>query len=330
MLFLPFSGHSGSTRRSTNERRIRLWDRHHGEGIDPWPRQDPPRAALTFAEAADFNTAFLRDVADNIAAAAAKRRSAVMSPSVRRKRRRSSRRCLCRPIGLIEAWYANFGDCLFTAIAAMFDRGHSAAVVLNSDSPTLPTSLLTETARLAGAPGRSRRARPIARRRLLSARPQGAAPAPVRTTWPGAPSWSRRRPSLAPRRSASPVDVLPEWYDVDDAQSLQLCAELDGVAAIDPNLRPHAAVHSGRADAPPAGADRPATRSRWPVRQRSSEPPNEHNHSRPAPIFRARGARARPPPSRIRSAFIWRPPIAATCCARPARAPTRSSSRPPT
>lgn len=41
-----------------------------------------------------------------------------------------------------------FGRCLLHAIQAMLADGHRAAVVLNSDSPNLPTSLLVETARL--------------------------------------------------------------------------------------------------------------------------------------------------------------------------------------
>ena len=39
-----------------------------------------------------------------------------------------------------------FGRSLLHAIQAMLARGHSAAVVLNSDSPTLPTALLSRTA----------------------------------------------------------------------------------------------------------------------------------------------------------------------------------------
>jgi hypothetical protein len=43
-----------------------------------------------------------------------------------------------------------------------------------------------------------------------------------------------------------PIDILPEWYDIDDAQSLQLLrSELEDAAVVDADLRPHAAVHSG-------------------------------------------------------------------------------------
>ena len=41
-----------------------------------------------------------------------------------------------------------FGRCLLHAIQVMLAEGHPAAVVLNSDSPNLPTSLLAQTAQL--------------------------------------------------------------------------------------------------------------------------------------------------------------------------------------
>ena len=62
-------------------------------------------------------------------------------------------RTLPGPIGLIDAWLPNFGDCLFTTIREIFARGHGSAVVLNSDSPTLPTALLIDTAATLAQPG---------------------------------------------------------------------------------------------------------------------------------------------------------------------------------
>ena len=85
-----------------------------------------------------------------------------------------------RAIGLIGAWLPNFGDCLLHTIGEIFARGHGSAVVLNSDSPTLPTALLIETAEVLARAGRPRRARPVERRRLLSARAEGRAPPHVR------------------------------------------------------------------------------------------------------------------------------------------------------
>ncbi len=101
----------------------------------------------------------------------------VTRPMGRRARRSSSTRTLPRSVGLIGAWLPNFGDCLFQTISEIFARGHGSAVVLNADSPTLPTALLIETAAGAGAAGRPRSARPVKRRRILLARAQvGASP----------------------------------------------------------------------------------------------------------------------------------------------------------
>ena len=200
---------------------------------------------LTFTEAAEFNTAFLKDVAANIAAAAAEipiHGFAAFGPPQTAAFFTST---LMSPIGLIEAWHPNFGDCLFTAIQAMFDRGHNAAVVLNSDSPTLPTSLLIETARLLARPGDCA---------VLGPSRDGGyyllgMKAPHRRLFEDV-AWSTERVAGQTRARATeiglPVHILPEWYDIDDAQSLQLLrAELDGKVVVDANLRPHAAVHTG-------------------------------------------------------------------------------------
>jgi uncharacterized protein len=56
-------------------------------------------------------------------------------------------------IGLIDACLPNLGDCLLQTIQEIFAREHAAAVVLNSDSPTLPTALLVETAEILAPPG---------------------------------------------------------------------------------------------------------------------------------------------------------------------------------
>jgi glycosyltransferase A (GT-A) superfamily protein (DUF2064 family) len=148
-------------------------------------------------------------------------------------------------IGLIEAWHPNFDDCLFTAIQAMLDRGHGAAVVLNSDSPTLPTSLLIETALSLARPGD--------RAVLGPARDGGyyllGLKVPHRRLFEDI-AWSTDLVAVQTLTRAAeiglPVHILPEWYDVDDAQSLQLLrSELDGRTVVDPALRPHDAVHSG-------------------------------------------------------------------------------------
>jgi rSAM/selenodomain-associated transferase 1 len=48
---------------------------------------------------------------------------------------------------------AGFGNCLLHAVQQLFDAGHSSVCVLNSDSPTLPTSYLRRAAEHLARPG---------------------------------------------------------------------------------------------------------------------------------------------------------------------------------
>ena len=126
------------------------------------------------------------------------------------------RRILPQSIGLIEAWLPNFGDCLLLAIREILARGHGGAVVLNSDSPTLPTALLVETAEVLARPGDRAVLGPSTRRRLLPAWAQAARTAACSKTSPGAPSGSRSRRLTRAREIGLDVHMLPAWYDVDD------------------------------------------------------------------------------------------------------------------
>ena len=56
-------------------------------------------------------------------------------------------------IGLLETVAPSFGECLFHAAASLFDPGHGAVCLLNSDSPTLPVAYLIAAATALAAPG---------------------------------------------------------------------------------------------------------------------------------------------------------------------------------
>jgi rSAM/selenodomain-associated transferase 1 len=198
---------------------------------------------LTNGEAAAFNTAFLQDVAANLAAAA--RHADIASymaygpPG-------------CEPffhdnlpqVGLIEAWLPNFGDCLFKAIEGLFAAGHASAVVLNSDSPTLPTSLLVETARLLARPGD---------RAVLGPSTDGGyyllgLKSAHRRLFDDI-DWSTdrvaRQTAERAREIGLELNCLPAWYDVDDAPSLrQLHSELFEGRSLDAALTPYQAEHT--------------------------------------------------------------------------------------
>src|ERR1700756_2471977 len=86
---------------------------------------------LSFEEAAAFNTAFLQDVAANIAAAGQEASIAAYMAYGPPGATAFFESIFPSSVGLIESWHPNFGDCLFTAINQELARGHAGAVVLN-------------------------------------------------------------------------------------------------------------------------------------------------------------------------------------------------------
>jgi uncharacterized protein len=176
---------------------------------------------LSFEEAAAFNTAFLQDVAANIAAAGQEVSIAAYMAYGPPGSASFFQSHFPPAVGLIEAWHQSFGECLFVAIEQVLARGHAGAVVLNSDSPTLPTALLVETARVLAQPGD---------RAVLGPSSDGGyyllgLKSAHRRLFEDV-AWSTAAVARQTRERAAEigldVHVLPEWYDVDDVASLQL------------------------------------------------------------------------------------------------------------
>jgi uncharacterized protein len=203
---------------------------------------------LTFDEAAAFNTAFLQDVAVNLLAAA--KHEAIAGYVAYGPPGPQSvaffQDTLPPAIGLLEAWRPNFGDCLLDAIDQLLARGHHSAVVLNSDSPTLPTALLVRTAALLAQPGEHAVLGPSTdggyyllgiksrHRRLFEDI-----------------VWSTEHVARQTLERASeiglPVHVLPAWYDVDDIGSLRrLHGEVVVGASFSASLHIHRAPHTAQ------------------------------------------------------------------------------------
>jgi uncharacterized protein len=199
---------------------------------------------LTFDQAAQCNTAFLRDIADNILGASTKASIAGYVAYGPPDARRFFEENVPREIVLIEASYPSLGDCLDHAIAQLLARGHRAAVVVNSDSPTLPTSLLVETAELLGRPGE--------RAVLGPALDGGYYLLGVKARHPRLLediAWSTQRVTQQTLERAAelhlPVHMLPTWYDVDDVATLKmLLSELFDGQPFAPGLSPARAHHT--------------------------------------------------------------------------------------
>jgi rSAM/selenodomain-associated transferase 1 len=185
---------------------------------------------LTFEEAAALNTAFLQDVADNVLLAAhdAERHGGIAGYAAYGPPGSEDffRRTLPGGIGLIEAWRQNFGDCLLHTIEEIFARGHASAVVLNSDSPTLPTAFLVETAAALARPGD---------RAVLGPSSDGGyyllgLKTAHRHMFENI-AWSTDQVAKQTLERAREIGLdvhrLPVWYDVDDIDGLhRLSAEL--------------------------------------------------------------------------------------------------------
>ena len=195
---------------------------------------------LTFAEAADLNTAFLQDIAASLTGAA----DAGIAPFMAFGPPGSEGFFAehLPGVGLIETWLGDFGDCLFHAVTTLLGRGHASACVLNADSPTLPRGVLAELAAELARPGD---------RAVIGPADDGGyyvlgLKAAHRALFDGI-AWSTAAvfdQTLAKAAAIGlPVHVLPRWYDVDDAASLtRLCRDVfDPVPAggITPGEAPH-------------------------------------------------------------------------------------------
>jgi uncharacterized protein len=175
---------------------------------------------LTFDEAAALNTAFLQDIAENVLQAGRHSEIAGYVAFAPQGSEDFFRSILPPAIGLIDACLPTFGDCLLHTIEYLLARGHQSAVVLNSDSPTLPTALLIETAQLLARPGERAVLGPssdggyyllgikTAHRRLFEDI-----------------AWSTERVAEQTRERAREIELdmhmLPVWYDVDDVDGLR-------------------------------------------------------------------------------------------------------------
>ena len=207
---------------------------------------------LTFDEAAAFNTAFLQDVAANIGSADRQANSRwgsgiagymAFGPP---ESKPFFREVLPVSIGLIDAWHPNFGDCLFTTVEELLALGHGSAVVLNSDSPTLPTALLVEAAEVLARPGD---------RAVLGPSTDGGyyllgLKLPHRRLFEDV-AWSTEAVARQTLERAAEigldVHVLLPWYDVDDIVALRLLrSELCDGISFAPALTPHRATHTSQ------------------------------------------------------------------------------------
>jgi rSAM/selenodomain-associated transferase 1 len=136
-----------------------------------------------------------------------------------------------------------FGRSLLHAARALFDRHYGAVCLLNSDSPTLPTAMLTAAATALAVPGD---------RVVLGPAEDGGyyligMKAPYAALFSDI-AWSTDAVAAQTRERAAALELdvveLDPWYDVDDAAALRrLMRELGG-SATGPTLPEAAPYHA--------------------------------------------------------------------------------------
>jgi uncharacterized protein len=191
-------------------------------------RLAPP---LTYDQASALSGCFLRDVAATIAAVAEPHPDRIQGVAVYlpEGEEQGFDGLLPRDFSLLLQRGEHLGERLFHAAVDLLAAGFTSVCLVNSDSPTLPTSLLSEAARALQAPGDRVVLGPAsdggyyliglkrAHHRLFE-----------EISW-STPSVLAQTLERA-RELSLEVRLLPEWYDVDDQQSLrQLCRELFGL-----------------------------------------------------------------------------------------------------
>ena len=203
-------------------------------------------------QAAELSAAFLRDITENIALAAIEAPITGYVAYAPEGEEGLFDGHLAAGTGLLLADgtplmpsnVQGFGKCLLHAIMAMLARGHRSVAVVNSDSPTLPTALLTRTAAALSREGD---------RIVLGPADDGGyyllGMKAVHAHLFADIAWSTDSVAEVTRLRAVQLGVdvveLPIWYDVDDQDALRRLVAAD--AHDDSELTPYGAPFTMRA-----------------------------------------------------------------------------------
>ncbi|NUJ81353.1 TIGR04282 family arsenosugar biosynthesis glycosyltransferase [Methylocystis sp. FS] len=242
----------------------------------------PPRPGLTKTRlatrvgavlAAELSECFLRDVARLIASLEVSDRVQGFGLYTPADAAAEIRALLPASFRLAPQQGADFCVVVHRAIAGLLEQHPAGAILINADSPTLPTAILAEAVRALRPPGE--------RVVIGPARDGGYYLIGLKTAY-----WAlfRDMPWSTPevcritidraRAISLPVVQLPVWYDVDDASSLaDLFDELGGAQPGFIGLQHRNSSDQGAKAYPPAPA--PATRALLQSRPMIGLRPNE-------------------------------------------------------
>jgi uncharacterized protein len=198
--------------------------------------------------AAALGASFLRDVTENVALAArdeAIRGYVAYAPSGSERLfdgmlAPRTRLVLADGAGISVPRVHGFGRCLLHAVEALFARGHDAVCLLNSDSPTLPTTLIVRAASALAAPDDRVVLGPADDGGYYLLGMKASHVALFQDI-----EWSTAAVAVQTRQRAHalglPITELDPWYDVDDGPALRrLFHELERGSDVD-GLAPYPA-----------------------------------------------------------------------------------------
>jgi uncharacterized protein len=216
-------------------------------------RLSPP---LGEAECAILSACFIRDVSTTIGALAGEGGVTGYAAYTPVGSEPALRRLLPPGFRLIAQSEGAFGERLFDATAKLLSAGHAGAILINSDSPTLPLSILRAAADAV------RREDNVVLGPALDggytliglSRPHARMFADIPWSTPQVYARTVERA----RELGLPVVNVPQWYDIDDAESLHMLeAEFAG-------------EHPAFASPEVVGARAPATRQFFAARKTSA------------------------------------------------------------
>jgi rSAM/selenodomain-associated transferase 1 len=181
---------------------------------------------LTAREAAALNVCFLRDMAANIDSISETEAAAGLVVYTPAGAESAFAGVLPERFSLLAQRGAHLGERLCNATDDLLRQGYGAVCLINSDSPTLPGSILVRALNLLAKDGD---------RVVLGAAEDGGyyliGLKHAHRNLFNEIAWSTSDVLARTRQRAAeidlPVELLPPWYDVDDAVTLaRLCEEL--------------------------------------------------------------------------------------------------------
>ena len=180
--------------------------------------------AVGAAAASELSACFLRDVAEAIAAvpeALGRRGYGVYAPAGAES---IMRQLLPANFGLLLQAGDDLGHVLIGATRALLDAGHDCMLLVNGDSPTLPPRFLTQAIEALRAPGDRMVLGPASDGGYyLIGLKQPHQELFKRIAW-GTETVARSTCERAAEISLATM-LLPEWYDVDDIETLRWLQE---------------------------------------------------------------------------------------------------------